>query len=376
MLPAVGSVDEEEDPAEEDCPELVPIETTQSEEEEKSGLGAKIPVTIITGYLGAGKTTLLNYILTEQHSKRVAVILNESGEGSALEKSLAVSQGGELYEEWLELRNGCLCCSVKDNGLRAIENLMQKKGKFDDILLETTGLADPGAVASMFWVDAELGSDIYLDGIITIVDSKYGLKHLTEEKPDGLINEATRQVALADIILINKTDLVPEEDVKKLRTTIRSINGLGQILETQRSSLQKKLQHVPGTQPHLDQSIVTITFEVPGNAKEEHLNMFIQNLLWEKNVRNKDNHCMEVIRLKGLVSIKDKSQQVIVQGVHELYDLEETPVSWKDDTERTNRLVLIGRNLDKDILKQLFIATVTETEKQWTTHFKEDQVCT
>ncbi|XP_025214435.1 COBW domain-containing protein 3 isoform X3 [Theropithecus gelada] len=375
MLPTVGSVDEEEDPAEEDCPELVPIETKQSEEEEKSGLGAKIPVTIITGYLGAGKTTLLNYILTEQHSKRVAVILNEFGEGSALEKSLAVSQGGELYEEWLELRNGCLCCSVKDNGLRAIENLMQKKGKFDYILLETTGLADPG--------------------IITIVDSKYGLKHLTEEKPDGLINEATRQVALADIILINKTDLVPEEDVKKLRMTIRSINGLGQILETQRSrvdlsnvldlhafdslsgiSLQKKLQHVPGTQPHLDQSIVTITFEVPGNAKEEHLNIFIQNLLWEKNVRNKDNHCMEVIRLKGLVSIKDKPQQVIVQGVHELYDLEETPVSWKDDTERTNRLVLIGRNLDKDILKQLFIATVTETEKRWTTHFKEDQVCT
>uniref|UniRef100_A0A2K5RXH9 CobW C-terminal domain-containing protein n=1 Tax=Cebus imitator TaxID=2715852 RepID=A0A2K5RXH9_CEBIM len=375
MLQAVGAVDEEEDPAEEDCPELVPIETKQSEEEEKSGLGAKIPVTIITGYLGAGKTTLLNYILTEQHSKRVAVILNEFGEGSALEKSLAVSQGGELYEEWLELRNGCLCCSVKDNGLKAIENLMQKKGKFDYILLETTGLADPG--------------------IVTIVDSKYGLKHLTEEKPDGLINEATRQVALADIILINKTDLVPEEDVKKLRTTIRSINGVGQILETQRSrvdlsnvldlhafdslsgiSLQKKLQHVPGTQPHLDQSIVTITFEVPGNAKEEQLNVFIQNLLWEKTVRNKDNQCMEVIRLKGLVSIKDKPQQVIVQGVHELYDLEETPVSWKDDTERTNRLVFIGRNLDKDLLKQLFIATVTETEKQWTTHFKEDQVRT
>uniref|UniRef100_A0A2R8PN50 CobW C-terminal domain-containing protein n=1 Tax=Callithrix jacchus TaxID=9483 RepID=A0A2R8PN50_CALJA len=372
MLQAVGVVDEEEDPAEEDCPELVPTETKQSEEE-KSGLGAKIPVTIITGYLGAGKTTLLNYILTEQHSKR-AVILNEFGEGSALEKSLAVSQGGELYEEWLELRNGCLCCSVKDNGLKAIENLMQK-GKFDYILLETTGLADPG--------------------IITIVDSKYGLKHLTEEKPYGLINEATRQVALADIILINKTDLVPEEDVKKLRTTIRSINGLGQILETQRSrvdlsnvldlhafdslsgiSLQKKLQHMPGTQPHLDQSIVTVTFEVQGNAKEEQLNVFIQNLLWEKTVRNKDNHCMEVIRLKGLVSIKDKPQQVIVQGVHELYDLEETPVNWKDDTERTNRLVLIGRNLDKDILKQLFIATVTEAEKQWTTLFKEDQVCT
>ncbi|XP_040476214.1 COBW domain-containing protein 2 isoform X2 [Ursus americanus] len=365
MIPALGTAGEEEEQAEEDCPELVPIETKLREEEEKSGPGAKIPVTIITGYLGAGKTTLLNYILTEQHSKRVAVILNEFGEGSAVEKSLAVSQNGELYEEWLELRNGCLCCSVKDNGLRAIENLMQKKGKFDYILLETTGLADPGAVASMFWVDAELGVDIYLDGIVTVVDSKYGLKHLEEEKPDGLINEASR-----------------------------SINGLGKILETQRSrvdlsnvldlhafdslsgiSLQKKLQHVPTTQPHLDQSIITVTFEVRGNAKEESLNVFIQNLLWEKNVRNKDSDCMEVIRLKGLVSIKDKPKQVIVQGVHELYDLEETTLSWNDDTERTNRLVLIGRNLDKEILRQLFIATVMETEKRWTTHFKEDQVC-
>ncbi|XP_053430422.1 zinc-regulated GTPase metalloprotein activator 1B isoform X1 [Nycticebus coucang] len=394
MLRDAGDRGEDQEHAEEDCPELVPIETKQREVEEKSVLGAKIPVSIITGCLGAGKTTLLNYILTQQHSKRIAVILNEFGEGSAVEKSLAVSQGGELYEEWLELGNGCLCCSVKDNGLRAIENLMQKKGKFDYILLETTGLADPGAVASIFWVDADLGSDIYLDGIITVVDSKYGLKHLMEEKPDGLINEASRQIALADIILINKTDLVLEEDLNKLRTTIRSINGLGKILETQRSrvdlsnildlhafdslsgiSLQKKLQHVPAIQPHLDQSIVTITFEVPGNVKEESLNVFIQNLLWEKSVRNKDDRCMEVIRLKGLVSVKDKLQQVIVQGVHELYDLEEAPVSWRDDSERTNRLVFIGRNLDKDILKQLFIATVTEAEKRCTTHFKEDQVC-
>lgn len=235
----------------------------------------------------------------------------------------------------------------------------------------------------MFWVDAELGMDIYLDGIITVVDSKYGLKHLAEEKSDGLINEAARQVALADIIIVNKTDLVLEEDLNKLRMTIRSINGLGKILETQRSrvdlskvldlhafdslsgiSLQKKIQHMPTTQPHLDKSIVTVTFEVPGNTKEENLNIFIQNLLWEKNVRSKDGKCMEVIRLKGLVSIKDKPQQVIVQGVHELYDLEETPMSWKNDTERINRLVFIGRHLDKDILKQLFIATMTETEKR------------
>ncbi|XP_032747637.1 COBW domain-containing protein 1 isoform X5 [Rattus rattus] len=339
MLPAMKTVEAEEEYAE-DCPELVPIETKHQEKEENLDFIIKIPVTIVTGYLGAGKTTLLNYILTEQHNRKIAVILNEFGEGSAVEKSLAVSQGGELYEEWLELRNGCLCCSVKDNGLKAIENLMQKKGKFDYILLETTGLADPGAVASMFWVDAELGSDIYLDGIITVVDSKYGLKHLTEEKPDGLVNEASRQVALADMILINKTDLVSEEELNKLRTTIRSINGLGKVLETQRSSLQKKLQHV-STAPHLD-----------------------QNLLWEKNVKNKDGRCMEVIRLKGLVSIKDKPQQMIVQGIHELYELEESRVNWKDDAERSCQLVFIGKNLDKDILQQLFITAVAETKEQ------------
>uniref|UniRef100_A0A8C4P649 CobW C-terminal domain-containing protein n=1 Tax=Dromaius novaehollandiae TaxID=8790 RepID=A0A8C4P649_DRONO len=341
----------------EDCPDLIPIDSGGAGGAQ-AGASARIPVTIITGYLGAGKTTLLNYILTEQHSKRIAVILNEFGEGSALEKSLAISQGGELYEEWLELRNGCLCCSVKDNGVKAIENLMQKRGKFDYILLETTGLADPG--------------------IVSVVDAKYGLQHLTEEKPEGLINEASRQVALADLIIINKTDLVSGEELNKIRTSVRSINGFVKIIETQRSrvdlsnvldlhafdslsgvSLQKRLQHVRTTHAHLDKGIITVTFEVLGNIIEESLNLFIQNLLWEKNVKDKTGCTMDVIRLKGLVSIQGKSHQVIVQGVHELYDLEETSVSWKEDEKRTNRLVLIGRNLDKEILKEVFIATVT-----------------
>ncbi|KAM9329872.1 zinc-regulated GTPase metalloprotein activator 1A-like [Gastrophryne carolinensis] len=354
----------------EDCPELVPIpDALQNDQPQR-----KIPVTIITGYLGAGKTTLLNYILTEQHNKRIAVIVNEFGEGSAVEKSLAISQAGELYEEWLELRNGCLCCSVKDNGLKAIENLMQKKGKFDYILLETTGLADPGSVASMFWVDAELGSDIYLDGIVSVVDAKYALQHLTEEKPHGLVNEAARQVALADVILINKTDLVAAEDLNAVQSAVRSINGLVKILETQRSrvdlsaildlhafdslsgrSLQDKLIS-SAPHPHLDKSIVTVTFEVFGNIIEEYLNVFIQNLLWEKSVKNRNGSPMEVIRLKGLLSVEGKLNQVIIQGVHELYDLEETQVSWQE--ERLNRMVFIGRHLDKDILKQLFLSVI------------------
>uniref|UniRef100_A0A8C1YJJ6 COBW domain containing 1 n=1 Tax=Cyprinus carpio TaxID=7962 RepID=A0A8C1YJJ6_CYPCA len=315
------SVMEEDD----ECPELVPIK------EKQTGPTVQIPVTIITGYLGAGKTTLLNYILTEQHNKRIAVILNEFGEGSALEKSLAVSQAGELYEEWLELRNGCLCCSVKDNGLKAIENLMEKKGKFDYILLETTGLADPGAVASMFWVDAELGSDVYLDGIVTVIDAKYGMQ---------VSCCSILQIALADLTIINKTDLVNDSELVELRDTVRSINGLVKILETQKSSM------------------LTITFEVPGSLSEDLLNIFIQNLLWEKTLKNKAGLPMAVIRLKGIVSIQQKQKKVMLQGVHELYELDETPEFWADQEPRINRLVFIGRNLDGEILKKEFISAM------------------
>ncbi|KAA8593011.1 hypothetical protein FQN60_018466 [Etheostoma spectabile] len=334
-----GMVMEEED----DCPELVPIDAP-------SGLPAEqIPVTIITGYLGAGKTTLLNYILTEQHKKRIAVILNEFGEGSALEKSLAVSQAGELYEEWLELRNGCLCCSVKDNGLKAIENLMEKKGKFDYILLETTGLADPG--------------------IVTVIDAKYGLQ---------LPFEIDTQIAVADLTIINKTDLVNEEELAQIREAVRSVNGLVKILECQRSrvdlsevldlhsfdskdgaNLAEKLQLVKDTRPHLDKSILTVTFEVAGDLSEDALNVFIQDLLWEKMFKNKEGRPMTVIRSKGIVSFAGKAHQVMLQGVHELYDLNETPQLW-GESPRINRLVFIGRNLDKNILQEHFISTVLE----------------
>uniref|UniRef100_A0A8C8IS97 CobW C-terminal domain-containing protein n=1 Tax=Oncorhynchus tshawytscha TaxID=74940 RepID=A0A8C8IS97_ONCTS len=335
-----------------DCPELVPIAGNPLSP------GEQIPVTIITGYLGAGKTTLLNYILTEQHNKRIAVILNEFGEGSALEKSLAVSQAGELYEEWLELRNGCLCCSVKDNGLKAIENLMQKKGKFDYILLETTGLADPGAVASMFWVDAELGSDIYLDGIVTVIDAKYAMQHLTEEKPEGLVNEAARYAMSVCLSTGRKHVLYTQ-------LGMLSINGLVKILECQKSRVDlsqvldlHSFDNKDGVNPlNPILNILTVTFEVAGSLSEDVLNVFIQDLLWEKAFKNQAGLPMIVIRLKGIVSIAGKAKQVMLQGVHELYELDETPQVWGEEP-RVNRLVFIGRNLDREILQEQFILTV------------------
>uniref|UniRef100_UPI00358DF1B8 zinc-regulated GTPase metalloprotein activator 1-like n=2 Tax=Myxine glutinosa TaxID=7769 RepID=UPI00358DF1B8 len=361
---------EEEEDEDEECPELIAAPAGPQ--------GGRIPVTVITGYLGAGKTTLLNYILTEQHGKRIAVILNEFGEGSALEQVLAVKETGALYEEWLELRNGCLCCTAKDSGLLAIESLLRKKGRFDYILLETTGLADPVAVASVFWVDADLGSDVYLDGVITVVDAKYGLEHLLEKKPDGLVNEAARQAGLADIILLNKVDLATREDRERLKGQLRIVNALAKIIETQRGRVnldyvldlhsfdnsasvglrerlsQLETQEGAATHGHLDQSIRSVTFEVPGSVTQSALDAFLQDLLWEKKMLNEEGQCMDVLRLKGLVPLTCQRKVVLVQGVRELFDQEDTPIDWPEPNQRHCRFIIIGRSLDKDILREAF----------------------
>lgn len=342
----------------------------------------KVPITIITGFLGAGKTTLMNYILAEQHGKRIAVILNEFGEGSSIEKSMSVGQEGELFEEWLELRNGCLCCSVKDSGVKAIENLMMKKGKFDYILLETTGLADPGPIASMFWLDEELCSDIYLDGIITVVDAKYSMQHLDEEKPDGSINEALRQLALADLVIINKVDLISNEELSLLRERILGINSAAKLVKTikgridldvvldlnaynaagdessSKHSLEK--QELFSISNHsIDKTITTVTFDLPGYLEKLLVDEFLQNLLWEKNICHPNGTPMEIFRLKGVLSINDLPQRVIVQGVHELFDFQYTS-KWESDEERINRMVFIGRNLEESVLQKCLAACLSE----------------
>ncbi|RUS77597.1 hypothetical protein EGW08_014636 [Elysia chlorotica] len=344
---------------------------------------SKVPVTVITGFLGSGKTTLLNFILTEQHGKKIAVILNEFGEGDSIEKSMSVGEEGELFEEWLELRNGCLCCSVKDNGVKAIENLMQKKGKFDYILLETTGLADPGPIASIFWLDEELCSDVYLDGIIVMVDAKFCERHIDEKKEDGSVNECQKQIALGDVIIVNKTDLVSTEQLEGLRDRIKSVNNFAKIVETSHSKINPesildinayglsgdmKIEDIftqrgfsKENKHAIDQSVGTITLQLPGNVDKTALDDFLQTLLWEKTVKDATGNTIEVLRLKGMMSIVGSDHRLVVQAVEELYDSHTTTL-WEDDLSRISTVVFIGRNLDKDIL-QTHLLKLTELKR-------------
>ncbi|EHL02726.1 putative COBW domain-containing protein 1 [Glarea lozoyensis 74030] len=189
----------------------------------------------------------------EEKPRKVPItIVTEFGNSADIEKTLTVNTGGEEVQEWLDVGNGCICCSVKDQGVNAIESLMEKKGAFDYILLETTGLADPGNIAPLFWVDEGLGSTIYLDGIVTLVDAKNILKSLDEpaqeelpteghEVHDGhsgpLMSTAHLQISHADVIVLNKSDLVNEQELQAVRERVEAINGLAKIHVTEQGKV-------------------------------------------------------------------------------------------------------------------------------------------
>ena len=175
-------------------------------------MDSKVPVTILTGFLGSGKTTLLNRILSESHGLRIAVIENEFGE-IGIDQDMVINADEEVFE----MNNGCICCTVRGDLIRILGNLAKRRDKFDRIVLETTGLADPGPVAQTFFVDDDVKEFCTLDGIITLVDAKHVVQHLDDEKPEGAENEAVEQVAFADRLILNKCDLVPEEaELKKV----------------------------------------------------------------------------------------------------------------------------------------------------------------
>ena len=186
----------------------------------------KTPVTVLTGYLGAGKTTLLNRILTEDHGKRYAVIVNEFGE-VGIDNDLIVGADEEVFE----MNNGCVCCTVRGDLIRVLSGLMKRKGKFDAIIVETTGLADPGPVAQTFFVDEDVKARTALDSVTAVVDAKHIMLRLADSR------EAVEQIAFADQIVLNKTDLVTEAELKSVEAAIRRINPLAPIHRAERSNV-------------------------------------------------------------------------------------------------------------------------------------------
>lgn len=197
-------------------------------------ISAKVPVTILTGFLGSGKTTLLHYVLTAEHQLRIAVIVNEFEFGKTIEKGLTLKSSEKDDDEWVELKNGCMCCSAQSQTIAALENLIQTKGTFDLILVETAGLADPGPVAGLFWQDEAVCGNLFLSGIITVVDAVNIFRYLSDAE---VTREATRQIAIADKILLNKCDLVEEKDRFSVRSAIEKLNPSAEIMETQFSKV-------------------------------------------------------------------------------------------------------------------------------------------
>jgi G3E family GTPase len=308
----------------------------------------KIPVTVITGYLGSGKTTLLNHILTGQQGRKVAVIVNEFGE-IGIDGQL-IEQDGD--EQLIEFNNGCLCCTVRGDLVTTIDKLRQRAGDLDAILIETTGLADPAPVASTFFVDEAVRAGTRLDAFVTVVDSVNLEKNLEQSV------EAQEQVAFADIVLVNKTDLVDEEQLQRIERRVRSLNplarmhrsansviDLGLVLGVNAFQLDAKLQVDPEfLGDHAHEHDAAITSIVLREERPVDMNRFMS---WISPLLQKEGD--RYLRTKGVFNAKGFNERVVFQSVRMLTTMARFH-PWGDVDARRTEYVVIGRDLDREML--------------------------
>jgi G3E family GTPase len=338
----------------------------------------KVPVTVLTGYLGAGKTTLLNRILSEPHGKRYAVIVNEFGE-IGIDTDLVVGADEEVFE----MNNGCICCTVRGDLVRIIDGLMRRKGKFDAIIVETTGLADPAPVAQTFFIDANVGRKARLDAVVTVADAKW-LRERLNDAP-----EAKNQIAFADVILLNKTDLVAPAELSEIEARIRGINPYARVHKTERCKIA--LPEVLGRNAFDLDRILEIEPEFLGDGGHDHrhhhdhghdghdhhhhhdggalkhyhdeemqsLSLRSEQPLdadkffpWVQDLVQKEGP--NILRCKGILSFKDDDERFAFQGVHMILDGDHQR-PWGEGEKRESRIVFIGRNLPRQKIEAGFL---------------------
>ena len=358
----------------------------------------KIPVTVLTGYLGAGKTTLLNRILTEEHGRKFAVIVNEFGE-IGIDNDLVVGADEEIFE----MNNGCICCTVRGDLIRIVEGLMKRRGKFDSIIIETTGLADPAPVAQTFFVDSDVGSAAKLDAVVTVADARWLLDRLKDAP------EAKNQIAFADVILLNKTDLVTKDQLEEVEARIRGINPYAKLHRTQRCAvpldavlgrdafdLQRILTIEPafldeeeehhhhghdhhhhdhhhdhdhddhghhdhdakahgngkahshgGLKHYHDEEMQSVSAHLDGEVDPQKFMPWINELTQKRGI--------DILRSKGILAFKDEPKRFVFQGVHMILD-GDLQRPWKEGEKRESKIVFIGRHLDESAIREGFLA--------------------